>query len=111
MTYQALDAGMGKPNRAEKTDLEREDFWMGYIRGLRRGHYGKIFGTDREHALWWSLAEDKVIYRQRSGMGYRAGYRCAKFGPAYCSRNSFCCETCPLVKDGLNCHKSPTDPE
>lgn len=52
------------------------EYWFGYQRGIRRLQHGESFGTDAEHDLWMSLAnehggDDSRKYR---GLGYRAGF-------------------------------------
>lgn len=50
------------------------DYWEGYQRGLRRAYYGEVFGTEEEHNLWLSLADDEVDETRRErGRGYRDG--------------------------------------
>jgi len=51
------------------------EFWAGYVRGLRRFHHGKRFGTDREHAVWLGIAPDDPDRGRRArGEGYRLGF-------------------------------------
>ena len=98
---------MEKAKEMGHADIHRQNFWAGYIRGLRRGYLREKFGTDEDHRKWWILAEaDGDLSRQERGYGYRAGFRCATLGRAYCSQNDFCCETCLLVNDGRDCHKN-----
>jgi hypothetical protein len=52
---------------------EREAYWRGFQRGLRRAHLGKQFGTDEEHALWLTLAKVSDRLRRECGEGYRDG--------------------------------------
>ncbi len=106
MTSQEFEAEMGKATMMEKADQDHQTFWMGYSWGLRSGFSEGEFLRDEEHALWWLLAEEKDISRRERGLGYRAGFRCAVLGPAYCSDNRFCCETCPLTKKGLDCQNN-----
>ena len=107
MDRQAFEAEMGKAKTFKNVEPERQDFWAGYQRGLRRGYHGENFGTDEEHAKWCGLADDDDDSRQQRGQGYRAGFRCAKLGKEYCSQNAFLCETCSLVSYGRDCHNSP----
>ncbi len=52
-----------------------QDFWQGYQRGLRRYYHGEKFGTEQEHTLWLSLADEyRDIARRYRGLGYRAGF-------------------------------------
>lgn len=55
--------------------IEETEFWAGYMRGLRRNYHGKRFGTEKEHALWMSLADDdRDLTRKMRGLGYRIGF-------------------------------------
>jgi hypothetical protein len=49
------------------------DYWMGYMRGLRRKYHGKKFGTDEEHKAWGMAVTSDDESTQRRGMGYLAG--------------------------------------
>ncbi len=106
MTLQEFEAEMVKAKKMENSDLDHETFWMGYTWGLRKGFYEEEFVPDEEHGLWWALAEENDGSRKERGMGYRAGFRCGVFGPEYCSKESFCCESCSLIKKGLDCHNN-----
>lgn len=68
---------MLRTNGMKIVDPNCQDYWTGYVRGLRRGFHGKRFGTDEEHAQWWGLIDDEDESRQQRGAGYRAGFRCA----------------------------------
>ena len=52
---------------------ERTDYWEGYQLGLRRAYHGKKFGTEAEHALRMSLADDTDEVLRERGRGYRDG--------------------------------------
>lgn len=60
--------------RCSKLAGDRPDYWMGYQRGLRRRYHGEIFGTEDEHSLWMSLADDDTPDRINRGRGYRDGF-------------------------------------
>ena len=109
MTRKEFETETLRAKVMKTTESEREGFWEGYARGLQRGHYGEKFGTKEEHKTWWRLAEDEAD--QELGYGYRAGYRHATMGGAYCSHNDFSCETCSLVNYGLDCNNLPVDHE
>lgn len=49
------------------------DWWVGYMRGLRRAHHGERFGSQAEHELWLSATESTDPQRVALGRGYRAG--------------------------------------
>lgn len=56
------------------SDPVNAEFWMGYLRGLRRHFHGEHFGTPEEHALWSRLADEQGDdARQARGIGYRCG--------------------------------------
>ena len=59
--------------RRLETDPARQQWWAGYMRGLRRTHHGENFGTETEHKLWMSAAESDDEMRASLGCGYRAG--------------------------------------
>jgi len=48
-------------------------YWMGYLRGLRRGHHGAAFGTTAEHERWLWLLGSPSASRHAVGRGYRDG--------------------------------------
>ena len=52
-----------------------EDFqyWRGYVRGLRRLHFGASFCTDAEHDLWLAAADSLDRESAELGRGYRDG--------------------------------------
>jgi hypothetical protein len=50
------------------------DYWHGYQRGLRRAHFGEVFGAEEDHRLWMTLADKGADRSQREcGRGYRDG--------------------------------------
>lgn len=59
--------------RRVESDPIREQWYRGYMRGLRRAHHGERFGTDEEHGLWLSAAESDRPMRAALGAGYKAG--------------------------------------
>lgn len=57
------------------SDSTDADFWSGYQRGMRRHYHGDKFGTEAEHNLWMSAAEQtRDEQRRHRGLGYRAGF-------------------------------------
>jgi hypothetical protein len=57
-----------------KIDPDAVDYWHGYQRGLRRAHFGEVFGAEDEHRLWLTLAAEGGDRSQREcGRGYRDG--------------------------------------
>lgn len=59
--------------RRIEDDPERESWFAGYMRGLRRAHHGERFGTQAEHELWLSAESSRDGKRAALGRGYRAG--------------------------------------
>lgn len=59
--------------RAHRDRGARTDYWLGYERGLIRGHRGEHFGTDQEHELWLILAAAEEPALRERGRGYRDG--------------------------------------
>lgn len=59
--------------RRVEPDPVRSEWWVGYMRGLRRAHHGESFGSQAEHDLWLSLVGDPDLSRDARGRGYRAG--------------------------------------
>jgi hypothetical protein len=53
---------------------DEQEFWAGYVRGLRRNHHGEKFETEAEHSLWMSAADSSDQSRKMRGLGYRAGF-------------------------------------
>lgn len=53
---------------------EEQDFWAGYVRGLRRNYHGENFGTADEHSLWMSAAGCDDLSRKMRGLGYQTGF-------------------------------------
>jgi hypothetical protein len=60
--------------RAKSMQLanDRPNFWEGYIRGLRRAHYGDHYGTAENHRKWLTPGGDDV--REETSHGYREGF-------------------------------------
>jgi hypothetical protein len=61
---------------------DNPEYWVGVQRGLRRGHHGEKFGTEEEHQLWLSAADDADETRRQRGKGYRDGLTMAEIGPS-----------------------------
>lgn len=80
------------------------DFWTGYMRGLRRAHHGRSFGTDAEHEQWLALRGDANEARDMQGRGYRRGIRDG-IGCTQTGVND--CEECSLVSYGKDCRNMP----
>lgn len=52
----------------------RTHYWHGYIRGLRRGYHGDLFGTPEEHKQYWYLISSTDTIKKAIGTGYRDGF-------------------------------------
>jgi hypothetical protein len=53
----------------------RQNYWLGYRRGLRRAFYGDAFCTEEEHQLWLSLVDRPQWEVAERGRGYHDGLR------------------------------------
>ena len=77
MTKKEYDQEMLKAKTIRQEQPEKEDYYAGYMRGLRRGFHGGGFGVDREHTRWMNLIFNTSIRKQASGQGYRDGLEAA----------------------------------
>lgn len=68
-----FETEMRRAQIMQTAEPDRADYWTGFQRGLRRAHHGESFGTQAEHELWLSLADDEMADRRMKGEGYRAG--------------------------------------
>ncbi len=59
--------------RRVESDPMHSDWWVGYMRGLRRAHHGESFGSLAEHEMWLAAAESDDPSRAALGRGYAAG--------------------------------------
>lgn len=66
MTYAQTQRDLGEDNKS---------YWVGYMRGLRRGFYRENFGTPQEHQTWWEYFKSVDPDRKQLGTGYRDGIR------------------------------------
>lgn len=69
-----------------KLDEGRQDYWRGYMRGLRRRYHGEAFGTDDEHQQYLGLINDPT--RAEMGRGYRDGFSEYTVTQMFCHRCS-----------------------
>lgn len=76
MTEQQFQQAMGAAETFRRLAEEPlvQDFWIGYLRGVRRHYHGEKFGTAEEHALWMEAVTSDDELRQRRGLGYTAGF-------------------------------------
>jgi len=77
----AFQTLMRRADTLRRHDPDNGPWWTGYIHGLRRAHHGESFGTDTEHALFWSAADSDDPQRAALGRGYRAGLTMTAQGP------------------------------
>ncbi|HSB32686.1 MAG TPA: hypothetical protein VLD55_13875 [Candidatus Sulfobium mesophilum] len=66
------------------------NFWVGYIRGLRRFYYGENFGTKDEHSHLIAACDSSYQAEKMLGMGYRAGLIGQNVHQAYTIFKEFC---------------------
>lgn len=59
--------------RRVESDPIRSEWWVGYMRGLRRAHHGARFGSQAEHEMWLVAADSTDPIRAALGRGYKAG--------------------------------------
>ena len=59
--------------RQYETDPIKQEWWVGYLRGLRRAHHGENFGTTDEHNLYLNAITSSDPSRAALGRGYHDG--------------------------------------
>lgn len=96
--------------RRVEPDPVKIEWWVGYMRGLRRAHHGERFGSQAEHDLWLSAAESDDSMRAALGLGCAAGLKLTAGEPEQTTYNCRKCghphgpdwidggETCPKCK-------------
>jgi hypothetical protein len=62
---------MNRAKTMKSIEADRQNYWMGFMRGLRRKYHGEKFGTAEEHQLW--LTADGDEYRRQRSRGYNDG--------------------------------------
>ncbi len=68
-TFQSL----GRMAQAmREVDSDMQEYWLGFLRGLRRSFHGENFGTVEEHENY--MSRRRGDYRRDMQTGYRAGY-------------------------------------
>lgn len=89
--------------RRAESDPVRAEWWVGYMRGLRRAHHGERFGTTAEHELWLSAAQSDDPKRAALGSGYSAGLTLRAIDPPIWVANGRCFRcSCPAGPDWLD---------
>ena len=70
---------MNRANNMQRVEPERQDYWIGYQRGLRRAFQNEKIGTDKERRKWISSALRSIEeQRKQRGAGYRDGLKFGK---------------------------------
>ena len=59
--------------RRAESEPVRGEWFVGYMRGLRRAHHGENFGSRAEHEMWLDAADSDDRIRAALGRGYIAG--------------------------------------
>lgn len=76
MTEQKFKSEMRRAETMRRTsDPEMSEYWVGYIRGLRRVYHGENFGTADEHNKWMAAIDSPDEMRKQRGRGYRDGIK------------------------------------
>lgn len=74
MTEQKFKSEMRRAEiMRQESDPDRAEYWVGYIRGLRRAYHGDKFGTEDEHKAWFNALNGDHEYQKQRGRGYRDG--------------------------------------
>jgi hypothetical protein len=82
MRHEKLKALLADADARRKAtdDPAEADYLEGYIRGLRRGYHGEVFGTAEEHKRWSNLVDKADQKSQRRGQGYLDGIKAVQGG-------------------------------
>lgn len=81
MDEKAFAAELDRAKYFMRCDADREEFWIGYHKGLHRAHDGENFGSESEHNALMSIPDDEPDFRRRmKGQGYRAGINAFETG-------------------------------
>jgi len=64
---------MLKAKTMSEIEPDHEDYWVGYIEGLKQAYYGERYKTMQEHDLWRSFINDTDIAQKEKGHGYHDG--------------------------------------
>lgn len=70
MDFERFKKEMALAETMAKTDVERENYWRGYQRGLRRAYHGDKFGTIEEHQKYLEAVNSPDEGRRETGRGY-----------------------------------------
>ena len=70
MDFERFKKEMQLAEHMAKMDSERENYWRGYQRGLRRAYHGGKFGTLEEHNKFIDAVHSLDESRRETGKGY-----------------------------------------
>jgi hypothetical protein len=70
MDFERFKKEMQMAEHMAKADVERESYWRGYQRGLRRAYHGEKFGTLEEHRKYLDAINSFDEERKETGRGY-----------------------------------------
>ncbi len=70
MDFERFKKEMRRAESMAKTDVEKESYWRGYQRGLRRAYHGEKFGTAEEHRKYLDAVNSLDETRKETGRGY-----------------------------------------
>ena len=72
--FEAFQKEMRRVEAMRKVqDCEHADYWVGYLRGLRRNYHGEDFGNEGEHEIFLEKMHSPYPRQQQLGKGYRDG--------------------------------------
>jgi len=68
MDFERFKKEMARAENMAK--MEKENYWRGYQRGLRRAYHGENFGTPEEHEKFLNAANSPDERQKETGRGY-----------------------------------------
>lgn len=75
ISKETFESEMIRAKTFQVISSETHDYWMGYMRGLRKAFHGERFGTAAEHAVWCEAVYSRDEQRSQRGKGYRDGLK------------------------------------
>jgi hypothetical protein len=73
MTKTEYDREMLRAKTIRQSEPDKEEYYAGYMCGLRIAYKGGGFGVDREHNRWMKLIYNTNAKQHARGQGYRDG--------------------------------------
>ena len=70
MDFERFKKQMAAAEHMAKADRERESYWRGYQRGIRRAYHGEKFGTPEEHEKFIDAVNSTDEKQKEAGRGY-----------------------------------------